>query len=139
MTTELTKALTNLKAGLDTGFGMTYWEVFRRNLVDDVKDAFASSSDPTDGSAWAPVHSRPGGKPLIVTGLLQSEAIRQAGVVYQIPGGLKATFVNPYYGKFHNRGTRLIMRRRFFGMSPATGLATKRALLQDIQRILSGA
>ncbi len=53
--------------------------------------------------------------------------------------GVKLMFpVDPFYGVFHQLGTRRIPQRRFFGSSPKTYAEARAAIVSDIAAVLKG-
>lgn len=89
----------------------------RAILAESVRRCFATSTDP-DGNAWAPLKWRTG-KPLILTGYLLFSAEAAATDLAPSWNGLAVTMDRPFYGLFHQAGTKTIPARKFLGIGAA--------------------
>lgn len=135
---DVGKRLRALRDALVTGDMPTYRGVFARGVRRDTDDAFASGRDPVTGLPWAPLKWRVG-QILVLTGYLRQKVREAADGPVPIAGGVKLTFpVDPFYGVFHQLGTRRVPQRRFFGSSPKTYDEARAAVVSDIAAVLKG-
>lgn len=113
----------------------------RSQVLRDVQEAFAKQADPVNKRPW-PARKQPANgmridRPLLVkSGQLRGSAI-QAAAGATIVGGstLAVRLVMPLYGKYHYFGTKIMARRRFFGISARTRKALARLLKGQAVRL----
>lgn len=113
----------------------------RHQVLRDVQEAFAKQIDPVTKRPWPPRIQPATGKridrPLLVkSGRLRGSAI-QAAAGATIVGGstLAVRLVMPLYGKYHYFGTKIMARRRFFGISSRTRKALARLIKVQALRL----
>ncbi len=86
-------------------------------LAEGIRKCFDLAQDPS-GRKWAPRRPPvPQHPPLVETGALQFAAVVAAGHPKAAGGLITVSVGEPFYGVFHQTGTRRMPARPFFGVS----------------------
>lgn len=88
-------------------------EKTRQAVADGIRSNFLRSTS-YNGVLWAPVQR--GGTPLILSGNLMRQAAAAGGAAQVTETGILALMDSPFYGAFHQHGTKNIVPRPFFGL-----------------------
>lgn len=115
--------------GIKDGFTNAIENRYQQLMSNQIRRSFDESKGP-DGKPWKPLKYRVG-KPLVLSGLLKAEA--RAAVKQKVDRRehdeqqkdqpskeIVLLMDEPFYGKFHQHGTKVIPARPFFGIAPDT-------------------
>lgn len=90
----------------------------REIVADAIRMNFLKSRNPDTGGTWKPVQR--GGQPLILYGDLMRKASAAGGAATVTESGILCVMDEPFYGAFHQHGTKSIVPRPFFGIPNET-------------------